>query len=155
MADHGTRQSYADGCRCPQCKAAQAKYHREYKARKAGADIPVAPQGHPRKGASVTALPVAEQARRVGKPAPGAGAAETAVLEELATLTSAETRKGAAQAALAMARILDNPGALTQQPAAAARLTTILEDLRKGSARRKGRLASVQQMTRAATGTGT
>jgi hypothetical protein len=60
----------------------------------------------------------------------------------------AEVRKGAAQAALAMARILDNPLALAQQPAAAMRLTTILEELRRGSARRKGRLASVQAMTK-------
>ena len=47
-----------------------------------------------------------------------------------------------------MARILDNPLALAQQPSAAARLTAILEDLRKGSARRRGRLASVQAMTK-------
>ena len=79
------------------------------------------------------------------------GPAEAAVLEELASLTSAETRKGAAAAALAMARLLDNPVALAQQPAAAAKLTTILEDLRKGSARKRGRLASVQAMTRTGT----
>lgn len=36
-----------------------------------------------------------------------------AVLEELSTLKSAETRKGAAQARLAMARLLDNPLTLT------------------------------------------
>jgi len=126
---------------------------REYKARKAGALIEVSRAGRPRKAAvavdgsaagsaTVTALPGAT-AR--------AGAAETAVLEELASLTSAETRLGAAQAALAMARILDNPLALSQQPAAAAKLTTILEDLRKGSARKRGRLASVQAMTRTGT----
>jgi hypothetical protein len=51
-----------------------------------------------------------------------------------------------------MARILDNPKAIAQQPQAAARLTTILEDLRKGSARRKGRLASVQAMTKTQAG---
>lgn len=132
---HGTRRSYLDGCHCEDCSAANAKYQREYAARKK------VPAG------TVTRLRGADSA-------PSAGVAEAAVVEELASLTSAETRKGAAQAALAMARILDNPLAISQQPAAAARLTAILEDLRKGSARRKGRLASVQAMTtKSATGT--
>ena len=144
MAEHGTRQCYADGCRLPECKAAQAKYMREYKARKAGAVIDIRSPGRPRKG-SAAPTPIS------AVPPAGVGPAEQAVLDELATLTSAETRKGAAQAALAMARILDNPVALAQQPQAAARLTAILEDLRKGSARRKGRLASVQAMTKSAT----
>ena len=159
MADHGTRQRYAeDKCRCAPCKAAMSQYMREYKARRAGADIPVPTRGRPRKAAvavdgsaagsaTVTALPGAATT-----PVARTGPAEAAVLEELSSLTSAETRKGAAQAALAMARILDNPLALSQQPAAAAKLTAILEDLRKGSARKRGRLASVQAMTRA-TGT--
>ena len=157
MADHGTRQSYADGCRCAPCKAAMSQYTREWKARKAGADIPAPPRGRPRKAAvavdgsaagsaTVTALPGA-----TGGPVRQPGPAEAAVLEELASLTSAETLKGAAAAALAMARLLDNPVALAQQPAAAAKLTTILEDLRKGSARKRGRLASVQAMTRTGT----
>ena len=155
MADHGSRQSYAEGCRCQPCKTAASTYMREWKARRMGADLPAPTRGRPRKtavtvagsaagSATVTALPGAH----AGSPA---GAAESAVLEELASLTSAETRKGAAQAALAMARILDNPAAISQQPAAAAKLTAILEELRKGSARRKGRLASVQAMTRTGT----
>lgn len=148
MADHGTRQCYADGCRLPECKAAQAKYMREYKARKAGATVTdIRAPGRPKKGA-VPTVPVS-----VGQPAE-AGPNERAVLEELATLTSAETRKGVAAGALTMARILDNPLALAQQPSAFAKLQTALDDLRKGSARKRGRLASVQAMTKtAATGT--
>lgn len=148
MAEHGTRQCYADGCRRPECKLAQSKYRRDLKARNAGATVTsIARPGRRPKG-SEAPKPAAMA------PAPsGDGPAERAVVEELTTLTSAETRKGAAQAALAMARILDNPLALTQQPQAAARLTAILEDLRKGSTRRKGRLASVQAMTKQATGT--
>lgn len=149
MADHGTRQSYADGCRCPGCKAAQSKYMREYKARKAGADIKVAPQGRPRRDATVTKLPTAVQAQG----APAVGPNEQATLDELATLTSSDTRKAAAQVALTMARIMDNP--LEPGPSkkgAGQLLVSILDDLRKGSARRKGRLASVQEMTRSATG---
>lgn len=138
MADHGTRQSYAEGCRCAPCKGAQAKYMREYKARKAGATVTdIRAPGRPPKCA-VPPVPVSAPV--------GVGPNEQAVLEELATLTSAETRKGVAAGALTMARILDNPLALAQQPSAFAKLQTALEDLRKGSARRKGRLASVQSM---------
>lgn len=136
VTEHGTRSAYKAGCPCDECKAANAEYMRE---RRAAQKLPAG---------TVTQLPGTVQAVT-----PNAGATERAVLEELASLTSAETRKGAAQAALAMARILDNPKAIAQQPQAAARLTTILEDLRKGSARRKGRLASVQAMTKSATGT--
>ena len=143
MADCGSRQSYADGCRCEACKAAQAEYMRNWKARKAGFDVDAPKPGRPPKGssASVTVLPGS-------LPSGSGGAAELAVRAELAGLTSAATRLGAVEAALAMARILDNPLALAQQPSAAARLTAILEDLRKGSARRRGRLASVQAMTK-------
>ena len=147
MADCGSRQSYAEGCRCEACKAAQSQYMREWKARKAGADIEAPRMGRPPKGssASVTVLPGS-------LPSGSAGAVEQAVMEELASLTSAETKKGIAAGALAMARILDNPLALAQQPAALARLQSALEELRKGSQKRRGRLASVQAMTKA-TGT--
>lgn len=141
MADHGTRQSYADGCRCQDCKVAQATYMREYKARQAGVDIPVAPPGRPRKDATVTQLPGVPAV-----PPTSNGATLQAVLDELATLTSAETRRGAAESAKALARILDNPNAINSHVAAAKALPVLLEDLRKGSARRKGRLASVQSM---------
>jgi len=143
MADHGTRQSYGEGCRCAPCKAAGAAYRREYKLRKSGAlvDLPVRRTGRPPKNAP--------KQEPVKIPEPGTvGSIERATLEELQTLTSSETRKAAAGAAVAMARILDNPLALAQQPAAAGRLESLMESLRKGSARRKGRLASVQAMTR-------
>ena len=142
MADCGSRQSYADGCRCEFCKAAQAQYVRDRKARQAGVDIEAPRPGRPPKGshATVTALPSARGS--------GVGPAEQAVLDELALLTSAETRLGTAQAALAMARILDNPLALAQQASAAREMRAALDDLRKGSQKRRGRLASVQAMTK-------
>lgn len=145
MTEHGTRQCYADGCRQPECKAAQAQYRREYKARKAGAPLDAPKAGRRSKAelASVTTLPTS------GSASPDyIGRAEQAVLEELSTLTSSETRKGAAQSALAMARILDNALALPQHKGAADTLVKVLEDLRKGSARKRGRLASVQAMTK-------
>lgn len=51
-------------------------------------------------------------------------------------------------AALAMARILDNPKAVTTQPPAAKVLATLLDKLRTASASgRRGHLAVVKSMT--------
>jgi hypothetical protein len=48
----------------------------------------------------------------------------------------------------ALARILDNPKAIDQQPAAAKVLAALLEKLRSASARgRRGGLAVVREMT--------
>lgn len=56
-------------------------------------------------------------------------------------------RPGLAAAAMALARILDNPKAISSQPPAAAQLVHILERLRKSAAGSKPKLASVRQMT--------
>jgi hypothetical protein len=60
----------------------------------------------------------------------------------------AEARPGLAQIALALARLLDNPKAVNQQPAAAKVLAALLDKLRSASARgRRGGLAVVRTMT--------
>ena len=56
MARCGTRHGYRTGCRCAECKAAQAKYLREYRARKRGVDLPTRRPGRPRLGEEVTPL---------------------------------------------------------------------------------------------------
>jgi hypothetical protein len=77
----------------------------------------------------------------------GPGPVELAVAEEIDGLAS-EARPGLVQAALAVARILDNPKAINQQPAAAKVLVSLLEKLRSASARgRQGRLAVVRAMS--------
>ena len=53
--------------------------------------------------------------------------------EEISGL-DAEARRGLAQAALALARIFDNPRTVNQQPAAAKVLATLLDKLRFGAA---------------------
>jgi len=59
-----------------------------------------------------------------------------------------EARPGVAQAALALARILDNPNAVSSQPAAAKALAAPLDKLRSASARgSRGCLAVVRTMT--------
>jgi hypothetical protein len=60
----------------------------------------------------------------------------------------AQARPGLAQAALAMARLMDNPRAVNQQPAAAKVLATLLEKLHSASARgRRGSLSVVREMS--------
>jgi len=77
---------------------------------------------------------------------PPSTAVEDAVRRQLNTLPGATDRPGLAAGALAMARILDNPLAVPQQPAAAGQLFSILATLGKGSHRR-GQLAVVKAMT--------
>jgi hypothetical protein len=81
----------------------------------------------------------------------GRGPVELATLEELATLSAAETRLGAVQAALAMCRILDDPFNYAIHTRAAAVLDSIMKLLRKASGvggRQRGRLASVHTIKR-------
>jgi hypothetical protein len=69
------------------------------------------------------------------------------VLAEIQALGSS-ARPGLVAAAVAMARILDNPKAVSSQPPAARVLTSLLDKLRSASAQgRRGRLAVVRTMT--------
>ncbi|MGO8963739.1 hypothetical protein [Mycobacterium sp.] len=75
------------------------------------------------------------------------GPVESGVAAEISDL-AAEVRPGLAQAALALARILDNPKVVNQQPAAAKVLAGMLDRLRSASAHgRRGGLALVRTMT--------
>jgi hypothetical protein len=127
---HGTRTRYTQGCRCDDCRSAHAAYQRDYRERRAdGGAAPVV--------ASVGA----------DRPQPGPGPVESGVEAEISGL-AAEARPGLAQAALALARILDNPKAVNQQPAAAKVLATMLNQLHTAAARgRRGNLALVRSMT--------
>ena len=127
-ARHGTRRGYNDGCRCEDCKDAQRLYQRRYRERRAAGN----------------ALPPAAD---VSLPAAGVpGPVESGVQAEIAGLS--EARPGLAQAALAMARILDNQRAVSSQPAAAKVLTSLLDKLRSASApNHRGRLRVVRAMS--------
>ena len=84
-----------------------------------------------------------------GPPVPNVtpGPVESGVQDEIGGL-AAEARPGLAQAALCMARLLDNPKAVNQQPAAAKVLAAMLEKLRSTSARgRHGGLSLVRTIT--------
>ena len=76
----------------------------------------------------------------------GLGPVEAGVEAEIAELS--EARPGIAHAALAMARVLNNPRAVSSRPAAAKVLAAPLDNLRLASAReRRGNLASVRPLT--------
>jgi hypothetical protein len=75
------------------------------------------------------------------------GPVESGVTAEIDGL-AAQARPGLAQAALALARVLDNPRAVNQHAAAAKVLSSLLDKLRAASARgRRGGLAVVRTMT--------
>ena len=129
-ARDGTRSRYNGCCRCDDCVAANSSYHAEYRQRRMA-------------GSSVAEVPV----RNLTPAASGPGPVESAVKDEIGGL-AAEARPGLAQAALAMARILDNPKAVNQQPHAAKVLAALLEKLHSTSARgRRGGLSLVRDMT--------
>jgi hypothetical protein len=81
-----------------------------------------------------------------GMPASGGGVVEAAVQAEIDALGS--DRGGLKATAVALAKILDNPKAISTQPAAAAKLADILGELRKNSTGRRSKLAEVRSMTR-------
>jgi hypothetical protein len=129
---HG-RERYRRGCRCDECKAAQASYQRVYRERQRNGLVGVA-----------NAAP---------EPNGSPGPVELAVEAELAGLVSAEARPALAQIAICMGRLLDSPAA-TPKPQAAKVLVTALDTLRKGSAQgRRGSLAVVRAMSSSDQGT--
>lgn len=118
------RRGYNDGCRCDDCKDVQRLYQQRYRERR---------QPPPPVGNLATA-------------ASGPGPVELAVEAEIGELAGA--RPGLAQIALALARVLDNPKAVSSQPAAATVLAALLDELRSASAHgRRGGLALVRTMT--------
>jgi hypothetical protein len=127
-ARHGTRRGYGEGCRCDDCKDAQRRYQRRYRERRANATS---------RDPHLTQFESPER---------GPGPVESGVEAELAGL--ADARPGLAQTALALARIMDNPMAVNQQPAAAKVLAILLDKLSSASVRgRRGNLAVVRTMT--------
>lgn len=94
--DHG-RSRYRRGCRCDVCRQANREYQRDHRAKQ----LQAVPAPEPVSSGVVTPVVDAVQAEIDASPIAG-------------------QRPGLAAIALAMARILDNPHAIPQQPAAAA-----------------------------------
>ena len=108
-------------------------------------------EGGPITPGKVVSLPTVSSASSV---AAGPGPVEAGVQAEIEGLQQTLDRPGVAQMALALARILDDPRAKSQQPAAAANLANLLDKLHKGADAKKSKLAAVRSMTSAKSATG-
>jgi hypothetical protein len=139
---HGVRARYNEGCRCEECKEFNREYWRDYRARKATGDV----ISRSERSLAALASPPAEDS--------GPGRVESGVLAEIEGLAQAETRPGLVEMALELARVMDNPKAVSQKPAASKALAELLATLRKGADARRSRLASVRAMTRPGSATG-
>jgi hypothetical protein len=76
------------------------------------------------------------------------GPAERSVLDEVETLSAAARRPSAVQAAVRLARNLDNPRLATSHATTVKQLMSVMESLRQASTVRQGRLASVAALSR-------
>jgi hypothetical protein len=137
MSERHGRNGYLRGCRCDRCRGGQRDYISAQRAcKRALSPVP----------APVLAEPVSVAASS-NVAAETVGPLVAAVRAELAALGDLTGRPGLAAAAVAMARILDHPGAVTTQPEAARQLMSLLDVLHREAAPKRGRLAAVQAMT--------
>lgn len=126
ITSHG-RRGYRQGCRCDQCKSAESKYQRDLKRRKQYGDL-----------ASVAEFPASD-------PVSPVDSVEAAVRAEVEGLSS--PRQGLVAAAIALAKVLDDPRATSTKPAAAGKLADMLESLRKSGDQKKSKLTAIRSMT--------
>jgi hypothetical protein len=125
----GTNSRYAQGCRCDDCREGHKLKAREYSQRKAAGQV------RPRAEVYEIHTPFPN-----GKPDLEPGPVEAGVQAEIVGV--ADVRPGLAATALALARLLDDPTARNQAPAAAKALVGVLDKLRSASAcARRGHLA--------------
>lgn len=138
---HGMRSSYKAGCRCDLCKQAESTYRRQLRQRHRE-DVGLF------TARSVTGLSLVNGAAEypISGSVNTAGLVESAVSEEIAAMGT-QTRPGLAAVALALARVLDNPKAVSTQPAAARVLITTLDRLHSSLTQPRGRLATVRALT--------
>ena len=143
---HGTRTKYNQGCRCEPCVQCSRDYN------KARAQAIRAKKHAPATAATVTKLPNGPHLAVAQEYEPGR--VESGVMNEIAGLSTAASRQGLVEIAIALARVLDSPLAIAQHPSAAHRLSETLDKIRKGSDSRQGKLAAVRSMTRTTKATG-
>lgn len=129
MADAHNRTRYLKGCRCEICKAAQADYRRDLKARKS--------EGKPVRPV-VVQMPTQEVATTDDE------SVVAAVRREIGMLDVSK-RPGLVATALALARVLDNPLSVQQHPAAAGRLAELLNTLSTSAPKKRSKLAELRE----------
>lgn len=138
--EHGTRMCYQAGCRLEQCKEAESSYKRDLRRRKREAVGESAPP-------PVTALSLVSDSGTVPSTSGNTGlGAVSAVMKAIEALGDHQ-RPDLEAGALAMAAILDNPKAISTQPAAMAKMVDVMGQLRKSGDTKKSKLASIRSMT--------
>jgi hypothetical protein len=140
-APHGNRSRYNAGCRCDPCKQSNRDYQ---KVR--GQSIRTAKHAP----AALTVVP--SPAKTPETPRADVGRVEAGVMAEIDGLSTAASRQGLVEIAIALARVLDSPLAIAQHASAGHRLSETLDKIRKGSDSKKSKLAAVRSMTREAAG---
>jgi hypothetical protein len=145
---HGSDRGYrvcragVDGGRCNACKDAHAAAEARRAAARKGLEPPQNDESDEGSAASVTVLPTV-----VDEDVPGP--TERAVLDEVEGLSAALRRPSDVQAAIRLARNLDNPRLATSHATLARQLTAITKSLREAStADRRGRLSVVAMKSR-------
>lgn len=129
---------YRSGCRCAACRSAETQRKRDYRARRGGMVVAISNAEQP-----VTAKATTRAQSKI------VGSVEQAVLDETELLTGIAERPSLVAGALCLARVLDNDLLISMHPQTARQLQAILRELHCGTKKKsKGRLASVQQMTR-------
>jgi hypothetical protein len=163
--EHGSRASYDQGCRCLPCTQANSAYQRHYRAhRLTGVHTRVSKREDPILG-DVVAFPTGAEMKSSNSICIGqvnhssqrnlhtVGSVDQAVLDETASLLKSSERPAMVACARALAHILDNDALVAMHPQAARQPQAILNELHSGPKKKsKGRLAVVQQMTRAKRG---
>lgn len=117
-ADHGTRSRYNAGCKCELCANAERQYKRDRRAKK-----------REQAGTSAPAASVIAQLPAAAAPATESGETVEQSVQREIDKRDTSARPGLVATALALARVLDNRGALMQHASAAARLTDILNQI--------------------------
>ncbi len=126
-AKHWTANRYNQGCRCDSCKDPHRLRAADYRQRRAAGKVrPLAAVVPPPAAGASGTKPPEDFVER--------GPVESGVEVEISGLAHAE-RLGLVQVSLALARIMDNPRAVNQQPAAAKVLAGLLDKVCAGSAR--------------------
>lgn len=140
--EHGKRTTYVRGCRCDACKQANTEYGQNLKKRRRTGQRIQPPL------ASVTTIRQQESAvATIERDPDEPGRVELAVLKEVQSLSASSRHAGLVESIMTMAKILDNPEAITTHPSAHRQLTLGLDKLHEESVGRKGMLADVAAMT--------
>lgn len=147
---HGLSK-YNAGCRCDQCKQVMSEYRKAHRRKisEAMGDVAAPPAtGLRLLRVSENSVSTSENANQeLSEPQQTPDNSVLAAVRAEIESIGAHPRPGLAAAALVLAADLGNSKAVSVHPAAAAKLSDLLEQLRKSASGKRSKLASVRAMT--------